>query len=209
MKRPPEISISRLFVYLRFLEDYLKEKGPNSTINSAELARRLDINHHQIRKDFSYFGKFGERGVGYRTEELKEKINQILGLSRKWRLCLCGAGNLGLALLAYRGFRQMNLNIVAIFDNDPKKVGKVIQGVRVYSALKIKDVAQKLDIDIAIITVPVDAAQKIADQVTQAGIRAVLNFAPVKLNVPQNVKLRNADLSTELINLTYFLASPK
>jgi len=103
----------------------------------------------------------------------------------------------------------MNLNIVAIFDTDPKKVGKTIQGVRVYSARSIKDVAQKLNIDIAIVTVPVDAAQKIADQITQAGVRAILNFAPVKLNVPQNVKLRNADLSTELINLTYFLSSPK
>lgn len=209
MNRPPEISISRLFIYLRFLEDYIKEKGVNSTINSAQFAQHLDINHHQIRKDFSYFGKFGERGVGYRAQELKEKINQILGLSRKWRLCICGAGNLGSALLAYRGFRQMNLNIVAIFDNDSKKIGKRIEGVKVYKVAHIGKIAKELKIDIAIVAVPVAYAQEIADYVIKSGIRAILNFAPVKLNVPKNVKLRNVDLSTELINLTYFLSSLK
>jgi redox-sensing transcriptional repressor len=113
MKRPPDISINRLAVYLRFLEDCWKEKGPKATINSEELARYLDMNPHQIRKDLSYFGRFGERGVGYHTEDLKNRIAQILGLDKKWNLCICGAGNLGSALCAYRGFRQMNLNIVA------------------------------------------------------------------------------------------------
>ncbi|MDD5166257.1 MAG: redox-sensing transcriptional repressor Rex [Candidatus Omnitrophica bacterium] len=209
MKRPPEISISRLAIYLRFLEDYIKEKGPQATINSRELAHFLDINHHQIRKDLSYFGKFGERGVGYRPEELKEKINNILGLDRGWNLCLCGMGNLGLALLAYQGFRLMRLDIVAIFDSDKKKIGKVFQGARVYSPESIALVAKRLNIDIAIIAVPQSAAQKITDKLIHAGIRAILNFAPVKLNVPRNVKLRNVDLATELINLSYFLSSPK
>ena len=104
MKRPPDISISRLAIYLRFLEDYLKEKGENCSINSEELARYLDISSHQIRKDLSYFGKFGERGKGYQVNELKEKINRILGLGRRWNLCLCVMGNLGSALFAYRGF---------------------------------------------------------------------------------------------------------
>lgn len=207
MKRPPEISISRLAFYLRFLEDYIKEKGPLSTINSTELANFLDINPHQIRKDLSYFGKFGERGVGYRTEELRDKIIRILGLSKKWNLCLCGAGNLGLALLAYRGFRQMRLNIVAIFDSNIEKIGKTIQNVRVYSPEDINSVVKRLNIDIAIIAVPLTSAQKIADNLIKAGIRAILNFAPVKLSAPKNVKLRNVDLSTELINLTYFLSS--
>lgn len=207
MKRAPEISISRLALYLRFLEDYIKEKGPQSTINSTELAQFLDINPHQIRKDLSYFGKFGERGVGYRTEELRDKIIRILGLSKKWNLCLCGAGNLGLALLAYRGFKQMRLDIVAIFDNSPEKIGKTVQGVKVYSPESISSVAERLNIDIAIIAVPLTSAQKIADNLIKAGVRAILNFAPAKLNVPRNVKLRNVDLSTELINLTYFLSS--
>jgi redox-sensing transcriptional repressor len=207
MRRPPEISISRLAFYLRFLEDYIKEKGSLSTINSTELAQFLDMNPHQIRKDLSYFGKFGERGVGYRSEELRDKIIRILGLSKKWNLCLCGVGNLGSALLAYRGFKQMHLNIVAIFDNNPEKIAKTIQEVKVYSPESIDSVVERLNIDIAIIAVPLTSAQKIADSLIKAGIRAILNFAPVKLNVPKNVKLRNVDLSTELINLTYFLSS--
>ncbi len=207
MKQPPDISISRLAVYLRFLEEYKKDKGSKSTINSEELARFLDMNHHQIRKDLSYFGKFGERGLGYRIEELKEKISKILGLDRKWNLCLCGMGNLGSALFAYRGFKQMHLNIVAIFDNDAKKIGKYIQGIRVYGPKNIPTVAKKFNIDIAIIAVPQTAAQEIANKLVKAGIRAILNFAPVKLNVPKSVKLRNADLSTELIQLVYFLSS--
>ncbi len=207
MRQPPDISISRLAVYLRFLEEYKKDKGSKSTINSEELARHLDMNHHQIRKDLSYFGKFGERGLGYRIEELKEKISKILGLDRKWNLCLCGMGNLGSALFAYRGFKQMHLNIVAIFDNDAKKTGKCIQGVNVYDPKSIPGVARKLNIDIAIIAVPQTAAQEITNKLVKAGIRAILNFAPVKLNVPKSVKLRNVDLSTELIQLVYFLSS--
>jgi redox-sensing transcriptional repressor len=207
MKRPPDISISRLAVYSRFLEEYKKEKGSKSTINSEELARFLDMNPHQIRKDLSYFGKFGERGLGYRTQELRDKINRILGLGKKWNLCLFGMGNLGSALFAYRGFKEMDLNIVAIFDNDAKKIGKSIQGVKIYSPKAIACVVKKLNIGIAIIAAPQAAAQGITDKLVKSGIRAVLNFAPIKLNVPRSVKLRNVDLSTELIHLVYFLSS--
>lgn len=207
MRRPPDISISRLAIYLRFLEDHTKERGAKSTINSEELARFLDINHHQIRKDLSYFGKFGERGLGYHIEELKEKINQILGLGRKWNLCLCVMGNLGSALFTYRGFREKRLNIIAIFDNDEQKIGRNIQGVKIYSPKSITSVVKKLNIDIAIIAVPQTVAQEITNKLVRAGIRAILNFAPVKLNVPKTVKLRNVDLSTELIHLVYFLSS--
>lgn len=206
MKRPPDISISRLSLYLRFLEKYSAEKGEKSTINSEELAGFLNINPHQIRKDLSYFGKFGERGLGYRVGELKEKISRILGLSKKWNLCLCGLGNLGRALFAYQGFKEMHLTIVAIFDNDPKKIGKIIQGIKIYSVSDIPGVVKKQNIDIAIVAVPVSSAQEITNKLSRAGVRAILNFAPVKLNVPGHVKLRNADLSTELINLTYFLS---
>jgi len=206
MRRPPDISITRLAIYLRFLEDYIKEKGPQSTINSAQLAQFLNINPHQIRKDLSYFGKFGERGVGYYTEELRYKIAKILGLSKRWNLCLCGAGSLGSALLAYRGFRQMQLDILAAFDSDQAKVGRAIRGVKVYNAHDITSVVKELNIDIAIIAVPTQAAQEITDKLIDAGIRAILNFAPIKIIVPKDVKLRNVDLSTELINLTYFLS---
>ena len=204
-KGVPEISIMRLAIYFRFLNEYAREKGPDSTINSEDLARRLDMNPHQIRKDLSYFGRFGAPGVGYRTIELKDKIAVILGLDKKWNMCLCGAGNLGSALCAYRGFRQLNLNIVAIFDNDPRKIGKTIQGIPIYSHKDIKRVASRLKITIGIIAVPLAAAQDTADELTHAGIRAILNFAPLALNVPRSVKPRNVDLSNELVNLTHFL----
>ncbi len=207
MKQPPDISISRLAIYLRCLDEYKKEKSSKSTINSGEFARFLDTNPHQIRKDLSYFGKFGERGLGYHIEELKEKINLILGLDRKWNLCLCGMGNLGSALFAYRGFRELHLNILAIFDNDAKKIGKSFRGVKISGPKTIASVVKKLNIDIAIIAVPQTVAQEITNKLVKAGIRAILNFAPVKLNVPKKVKLRNVDLSTELIHLVYFLSS--
>lgn len=209
MRRHPEISISRLAIYLSFLDEYKREKSSKTTINSEELARGLDINPHQIRKYLSYFGKFGERGLGYRVEELREKIKQILGLGREWNLCLCGMGNLGSALFAYRGFRELHLNIVAIFDDDVKKVGKSIQDVKIYSPKAITSVVKKLNIDMAIITVPQTAAQEITDKLVGAGITAILNFAPVKLSVPGAIKLRNVDLSTELIHLVYFLSATK
>mgnify|MGYP001582101104 CR=1 FL=1 len=208
MKRPPDISINRLAIYLRFLDDYQAEKGLNAKINSEELARFLDMNPHQIRKDLSYFGRFGERGVGYRVKELRERIGQILGLNRKWNLCICGAGNLGSALCAYRGFRQMNLNIVALFDTDPNKIGRRIKGIKVFSPADIKKIVRKLHIDIAIIAVPLDSAQEIANKLIISGIRAILNFAPIKISCPRQVKLGNVDLSTALINLTYFLNHP-
>jgi len=207
MRRPPQISISRLAVYLRFLEDYIKEKGPQATINSEALAKFLDINPHQIRKDLSYFGKFGERGVGYRVKELIDTISRILGLQRPWNLCLCGLGNLGSALLAYNGFRQMHLTIVAIFDNDPEKIGTKIRGVAVSSPRQIPGLVKKLNITIAIIAVPQAVAQGIADALLRAGVRAILNFAPVKLTMPPHVKLRNADFSAELVHLTHYLSS--
>lgn len=206
--RPPEISITRLAIYLRFLENYLKEKGPQSTINSTQLAEYLDINPHQIRKDLSYFGKFGERGLGYRAQDLKDKVSRILGLDRHWKLCICGMGNLGSALFAYNGFAQLRLDIVALFDSDPRKVGKVIQGVKIYHVDSIKAVVRKLKIDIAVLAVPKEAAQGVANKLISSGIRAILNFAPFTLDVPENVKLRNVDLSVELLNLTYFLFSP-
>jgi redox-sensing transcriptional repressor len=207
MRKPPGTSINRLAVYLRFLENRSQDGDAKSTISSEEFARSLEINPNQIRKDLSYFGKFGRQGIGYNIEELKEQIREILGLHRKWKLCLCGAGNLGSALSSYRGFRERNLNIAAIFDSDPAKIHKRIDGIMVYDSREIKTVVRRLGINIAIIAVPADAADRIAERLVVAGVRAILNFAPVKINVPAGVKLRNVDLSTELINLTYFLSS--
>ncbi len=209
MNRPPEISVSRLAVYLRFLEDYSRQPGAKNTINSQEMARLLDLNPHQIRKDFSYFGKFGERGVGYRIPELVAKMRKVLGLDRSWNLCLCGMGNLGSALFAYQGFREKSLNIVAVFDTTPAKIGKTIKGVAVYHPDKISEVVKRLKVEIAILAVPSPAAQEIANNLVSAGIRAVLNFAPLKLTLPRSVGLRNVDFSTDLSNLTHFLSRGK
>ena len=209
MKRPPEIAITRLAMYLRLLEDYASEKDAKSAINSSELAHLLDMNPHQIRKDLSYFGKFGERGIGYRIDELKEKIRRILGLDAQWNLCICGMGNLGAALCAYRGFKAMRLAVVVGFDNDPKKVRKEINGVKVHSVGSIPLLVKKLSITMAIIAAPAYAAQGIVDTLVKAGVRAILNFAPVSLSAPAHVKLRNVDLSAELVHLTYFLSAAK
>jgi len=209
MKRPPEIAITRLAMYLRLLEDYAREKDSKSAINSTELAQLLDINPHQIRKDLSYFGKFGERGLGYRIEELKEKIRRILGLDKQWNLCICGMGNLGSALFAYRGFKAMHLAVVAGFDNDPHKIGREYNGAKIYRTKSISSMVKKLGIEMAIIAVPASTAQSIVDALMKSGVRAILNFAPVSLVVPSNVKLRNVDLSAELVHLTYFLSAPK
>ena len=190
MKRPPNISITRLAIYLRLLEDYLRARDAKSTINSEELARFLNMNPHQIRKDLSYFGKFGERGVGYRIDELKEGISRILGLDKKWNLCLCGLGNLGYALFAYKGFRELGFNIKAIFDSDEKKIGRRLSGIKIYSPKNIQKIIKEMKIDIAIITAPTAAAQYLTDRLVKAGIRAILNFAPLKLNVPERVRLR-------------------
>jgi len=205
MRRPPSASITRLAMYSRFLEEYMIVKGAQSTINSQQLANFLDINPHQIRKDLSYFGKFGKRGLGYRVKELYEEINRILGLQRSWNMCLCGLGNLGSALAVYNGFRRMHLNIVAIFDNDPKKIGTKVGDIVVSHPRFIQQKVKRLNIEIAIITVPQASAQSIANSLVDAGIRAILNFAPVRLNAPSYVKLRNVDLATELVSLTHFL----
>lgn len=206
MAKVPEVSVARLSLYARFLEEYIKEKGPQATINSQELARFLDINPHQIRKDLSYFGRFGKRGLGYSANELVSKINRILGLERKWRLCLCGLGNLGSALFAYEGFRRMNLDIVAVFDSDPHKIGIKIGRIKVMHPRYISSQIKKMDIKIAIIAVPQEAAQEVANSLVKAGIEAILNFAPIRLIVPAHVKLRNVDLATELVTLTHFLS---
>lgn len=207
MKKPPGISINRLALYLGFLDDYLREHEKDPLISSQALATHLDINPHQIRKDLSYFGKFGERGIGYHAAELRNKIAGILGLNKNWNLCLCGMGNLGSALFAYNGFKEMRLNIVAVFDNDSRKIGKVVGGIKIYHPKDISLMVKRLKIDIAIIAVPSSAANDIFNKLIKSGIRAILNFTPVKLSAPSRVKLRDVNLSSELINLTYFLAN--
>ncbi|HAH19482.1 MAG: redox-sensing transcriptional repressor Rex [Omnitrophica WOR_2 bacterium GWF2_43_52] len=205
MKKPSKDTISRLALYLRTLQELSKTRT-TTTISSQDLARELTISSDQLRRDLWYFGQFGRRGVGYSIDSLKNKLSQILGLNKSWNVCVCGAGNLGSALLTYKGFKEQNLTIVACFDVDPKKFDKKKGGVTIYPLEDMKKIVKSLTIEIAIIATPVNAAQAVMEQLTQCGIKAILNFAPITLAAPAAVKLRNVDLSTELFNLTYFLS---
>lgn len=205
MRKPSRDTISRLSLCLRILQELSKSRKSN-TISSGDLARELGISSDQLRRDLWYFGQFGRRGVGYSVESLKNKISEILGLNKSWKVCICGMGNLGSALLAYKGFKEQNLNIAACFDNDPKKSHKKKGNILIYPLEDMKKVIKSMNIEIAIIATPTASAQGVLDRLVSCAIKAVLNFAPVKLSVPPGVKLRNVDLSTELFNLTYFLS---
>ena len=205
MKKPSRDTISRMSLYLRALQE-LSQTQASPTISSLGLSRELNISPDQLRRDLWYFGQFGRRGVGYSIDSLKNKISEILGLNKRWNVCICGMGNLGSALLAYKGFKEQNLNISACFDADPKKIYKKKGGITIYPLEDMKKIIRSSRIEIAIIAAPVNAAQTIVDRLVSCDIKAILNFAPVKLAVPPKVKLRNVDLSTELFNLTYFLS---
>ncbi|MCK4649091.1 redox-sensing transcriptional repressor Rex [bacterium] len=200
----PETTITRLSNYLRVLDE-LEKMGFDNTA-SYQLAEELDINDSQVRKDLSLFGQFGKPGMGYETARLKREIQKILGLTRKWKVTLVGVGNLGSALLAYKGFQKQGFHIIAAFDNDPKKIGKKWAGIVIQDITQLKSIIRKERTEIGIITVPAPAAQEVANLLTKAGIRAILNFAPVRISVPKNVRLNNVDLSLRLENLSFFLS---
>lgn len=196
---------SRLSVYLRCLSQLDAAGMP--TVSSSELARRFDLNAAQIRKDLAYFGEFGVRGVGYSVVELKRHLRTILGLDRQINVAIVGAGNLGLALADYPGFRQEGFNIVALFDTVPEKVGSRSRGgVPIYDVKELRRVVSRSKIRIGVIAVPASAAQLVANTIVSTGIKAVLNFSPGTLRVPPGVKLKNADLTVSLESLSYYLA---
>ncbi|MEW6188645.1 MAG: redox-sensing transcriptional repressor Rex [Actinomycetota bacterium] len=206
-KKIPQTTIARLPLYLRHLLK-LARKGVR-IISSYELAEHVGTNAAQLRKDLSYLGEFGTRGVGYDVGELIRQISKCLGLTREWKVAIVGMGKLGPALLGYKGFEQEGFKIVAIFDKNPKKIGKKMGNLVVSDVTNLKEVIEKVGgVDIGIITTPASAAQKVADQLIEAGIRAILNFAPVTLEVPSHVFLRQVDLSTELQILSYYLTRP-
>lgn len=199
----PDVCISRLFIYLRVLRRLSKKKV--ATVSSEELAKDIHINPNKVRKDLSYFGQFGRRGIGYDVEQLIESIVEILGLNKNWNMAICGVGNLGSALFSYKGFRDQGFNIVAAFDNDPDKIGKSWDSVRVSSSKSIKKEVRQKNVEVAIITVPASEAQASVNEFVRAGVKTILNFAPTEVVVPEGVKLRNVDLSVEIVNLTHFL----
>ncbi|MHB9093379.1 MAG: redox-sensing transcriptional repressor Rex [Eubacteriales bacterium] len=199
----PEATIVRLSVYSRFLEQ--ADKKGIITISSGEIAEGVGVSPAQVRKDLAYFGEFGTRGVGYNVKDLLKHTLKILGLNGKWTVVLVGAGNLGSALVSYRGFRERGFNIVGIFDNDLTKIGKRLLDIEVQGTEKLEQVVRENDVKIGILTVPASAAQEAANQLINAGVKAILNFAPRVLSVPEDIQVRDIDLSTRLEILTFHL----
>ncbi len=206
-KRVPEGTISRLFIYLREITALTKLNI--HTISSAELGERINLSDAQVRKDLGYFGQFGVSGAGYNTGELKNALEKILGKDKTWNVAVVGVGHLGSALLTYPGFKERRLNIVAAFDSDARKIGRQLKDVTIQSIDELPKVIEERKVSIGIIAVPVKEAQDVADKLIKAGIKCILNFAPVSLNVPENVKVKDMDLSRELETLSYFLVDKK
>jgi redox-sensing transcriptional repressor len=200
-----ELTTNRLSVYLRCLNE-LEDHGVR-TISSQSLAEQFHLNAAQIRKDLAYFGEFGVRGVGYYVRDLRRHLRQILGLDRKLRVVIIGAGNLGLALADYPGFRQEGFDISALFDNLKEKVGQQSKsGVPIYDINDLKKFARREGVRIAVLAVPAASAQRVVDLVIASGIKAVLNFSPGALQVPSDVKLKSVDLTVSLESLSFYLA---
>jgi redox-sensing transcriptional repressor len=200
----PEMTIRRLSVYTRCLQQ-LEEDGVK-TVSSQELAERFNLNSAQVRKDLAYFGEFGVRGIGYYVAGLKAELQKILGLDREWAVALVGFGNLGSALFHYKGFARQGFRIAAIFDADPAKIGRDIGGTPVLSSAELAREVKARGIQIAIVAVPPEAAQVVTDQLAEAGIKAILNFAPSRLRAPRDTRLKHVDLSIELETLSFYLA---
>ncbi|WP_088228928.1 redox-sensing transcriptional repressor Rex [Desulfosporosinus sp. FKB] len=197
----PEATIIRLSVYSRHLTD-VDRKGIITT-SSGDIAEGVGVSPAQVRKDLAYFGEFGTRGVGYNVKDLRQHILRILGLSVDWSVALVGAGHLGLALSSYKGFRERGFIITSIFDSDPSKIGTEIGDVEILPIDQIEEVTRQNHTQIGIIAVPSSVAQEIADKLIKAGVQAILNFAPVVLNVPPEIELRNVDLAVNLEVLTF------
>ena len=197
----PKAVVSRLSLYLRELQHLVRDG--HETTSSTQLGRLLGFTDAQVRKDLAYFGQFGYPGIGYRCSELIEAIKRILGTSQPWSLAIVGLGNLGRALMGYRGFGQQGFRIVAAFDVDPAKIGKSIEGVPVHHLDDCSRIAREHAIRLAIIAVPGPSAQKVADALVAAGIDGILNFAPVTLNLPKHVQTVGVDLAIELEQLSF------
>lgn len=200
-----ELTTNRLSVYLRCL-NVLDGEGVR-TVSSQELAEQFQLNAAQIRKDLAYFGEFGVRGVGYYVKELRSHLRQILGLDQRVPVAIMGAGNLGLALADYPGFRLEGFEIAALFDTVREKIGQASRGgVPIYDINDLRRIVRRERIRIAVVAVPAAAAQTVVQTVVAAGIKAILNFSPGTLKVPADVKMKSVDLTVSLESLSFFLA---
>jgi redox-sensing transcriptional repressor len=202
-RRPSESAVRRLSLYLQALEEIGAADG--STISSRILAESAGTTAAQVRKDLSLFGSFGRRGLGYQVPPLRDRLREILGLSRTWRVALVGAGRIGAALFEYPNFRKRGFQIVTILDADPAKVGKRWDGVTIRSATELERALSDTPAEIAILAVPGPVAQREADRLVAAGVRAILNFAPVRLRVPEGVAVNDVNMAVELESLSFAL----
>lgn len=205
VRRIADSTVRRLSLYLRFLEESAQRGFV--TISSDELARRGGTTSAQVRKDLSFFGSFGKRGLGYSVPELTESLREILGLRRDWQVIIVGAGKIGTALAQYRGFRQRGFRVVAVYDSDPKKIGTHWDSLTVRDTATLERDIAKEHPDIAVLTTPAEEAQGIVDRLVAAGVRALLNFAPLQLQVPPEVTLRNVNMAMELEGLSFALTN--
>jgi len=192
----------RLSLYLRFLADWPADGGK---VSSGQIAKPVGVSDAQVRRDLAALGNLGQRGIGYDAAELAEAIRAALGIDRTWRAVLVGVGNLARALLRYRGFRTQGFEVLALFDADPAKVGERVEGLVIEPTERLTERVRELGAELAILTVPADAAQPVADQLSAAGIRGVLNFAPVLLRLPPRVKLVSVDLAIQLEQLAFLI----
>jgi len=197
----PKAVVNRLSLYLRELQHLVSEG--RETTSSGQLGQKLGFTDAQVRKDLAYFGQFGYPGVGYRCNELIEAIRTILGTDRRWPVAIVGVGNLGRALLGYRGFSHQGFQIVAGFDTDPKKIGKIIEGVEIFDIQQLSEIVQQRQIKLGLIAVPSSAAQKTADQLVAAKIVGIVNFAPLTISLPDHVSHVGVDLAIELEQIAF------
>ena len=205
MKRIAESTVRRLSIYLSFLE----EIGANGvlTTSSDDLARLGGTTSAQVRKDLSFFGSFGKRGMGYSVVELSRRLREILGLGREWRVCIIGAGKIGAALARYAGFAERGFKVSGLYDSDPAKIGTKSDGVAIRDTEELDGDVRAAKYDIAVITVPAENAQPMVDRLVASGIKAILSFAPTQLTVPDNVELRTVNMAMELEALTFALTN--
>jgi len=205
VKRIADSTVRRLSLYLRFLED--AEGRGSATISSEELAKRGATTSAQVRKDLSFFGSFGKRGLGYSVPELAGRLREILGLGRGWSVVIVGAGKIGSALAQYHGFRQRGFSVTAVYDSDPAKIGTQWDGHRVRDIRELERDAATEHPDIAVLATPAEHAQAVAERIASAGISAILNFAPVQLQLSGDIAVKNVNMALELEGLSFALTN--
>lgn len=200
-KKVPSPTISRLFTYYRAL----LESRETAYISSEELAKLTGCMAAQIRKDLTYFGEFGTPGKGYKVEELSQRLRSILGIDHDWDVVLIGVGNVGRALLSYQGLKTQGFRITQLFDSDHKKIGMSCAGLKIKDIASVKEELQNTPAKMAIITVPANLAQEVANLIVDTGIKAILNFAPTRITTPDDINVLNIDITNELTRLSYYL----